>query len=173
MPPELPSPALILAAIAFGAVGVIVVIASFVALVRMRAILFAFLLLIGLLLLSVGSRAGMIGLGIQGYRALTREDVVARLSVQPAAPQRFLVTFRYPDGRELPLEIAGDQVYVDAHILKWKPIANMICRHTAYKLDPTAGGYSDIAQERVAKRPVHSLRQAKPVDLFRMRQRHE
>src|SRR3954462_2429939 len=173
MPPELPSPALILAAIAFGAVGVIVVIASFVALVRVRPISFAFRLLIGLLLLSVGSLAGLIGLGIQGYRALTREDVIARLSVRQAAPQRLLVTFRYPDGRELPLEIAGDEVYVDAHILKWKPIANMIGLHTAYELDRIAGPYSDIAQERVAKRTVLSLRQEKPVDLFRMRQRHE
>jgi hypothetical protein len=173
LPGELPSPALILAAIAFGALGLILVIASFVALVRLRPVSFAFRLLIGLLLLSVGSLAGMIGLGVQGYRALTREDVVARLSVTPAAPQRFLVTFRYPDGRELPLEIAGDEVYIDAHILKWKPIANMIGLHTAYELDRIAGRYRDIAQERVALRTVHSLRQDRPVDLFRMRQRYE
>jgi len=115
----------------------------------------------------------MVGLGIQGYRALTREDVVARLSVRPAAPQRFLVVFRTPDGRELAFDVAGDEVYVDAHILKWKPIANLIGLHTAYELDRISGRYRDIAQERVAVRTVHSLRSQRPVDLFGMRQRHQ
>src|SRR3954469_23224843 len=155
-----------------GGLGVIIVIASFVALVRLQPMSFAFRMLIGLLLLSLGGLAGLIGVGIQGYRALTREDVIARLSVRPAAPQRLLVTFRYPDGRELPLEIAGDQVYVDAHILKWKPIANMIGLHTAYELDRIAGRYQELAQERSAPRTVYLLRDERPVELFRLRQRY-
>jgi hypothetical protein len=173
MPADLPSPALIIAAIALSALGALAVVASLFALARLRPVSFAFRALIGLLLLSLGSVAGMVGLGIQGYRALTREDVVARLSVRPAAPQRFLVVFRTPDGRELAFDVAGDEVYVDAHILKWKPIANLIGLHTAYELDRISGRYRDIAQERVAARTVHSLRQARPVDLFGMRQRHE
>jgi len=173
MPSDLPTPALIVSAMILGGLGLLVLFAALVALVRVRPISFAFRALIGLLLLSLGSIAGMIGLGIQGYRALTREDVVARLSVKPAAPQRFSVLFRYPDGRELPLEVAGDEVYVDAHILKWKPIANIIGLHTAYELDRLQGRYQDIKQERVAERTVHSLRQDRPVDLFRMRQRYE
>jgi len=173
VPSDLPAPALIVTAVVLGTLGLIALLAALVALVRVRPVSFALRTLIGLLLLSLASVAGLIGLGIQGYRALTREDVVARLSVRPAAPQRFFVTFRYPDGRELALEVAGDEVYVDAHILKWKPIANVIGLHTAYELDRLAGRYQDIAQERVAKRTVHSLRQERPVDLFRMRQRYE
>jgi len=173
MPADLPSPALIIAAIALSALGALAVVASLFALARLRPVSFAFRALIGLLLLSLGSVAGMVGLGIQGYRALTREDVVARLSVRPAAPQRFLVVFRTPDGRELAFDVAGDEVYVDAHILKWKPIANLIGLHTAYELDRISGRYRDIAQERVAVRTVHSLRSQRPVDLFGMRQRHQ
>jgi hypothetical protein len=173
MPADLPTPALIVSALILGALGVLVLVAALVALVRVRPIAFAFRTLVGLLLLSLGSIAGMVGLGIQGYRALTREDVVARLSVRPAAPQRFFVTFRYPDGREMAFDVAGDEVYVDAHILKWKPLANIIGLHTAYELDRLQGRYQDIKQERVAERTVHSLRQEKPVDLFRMRQRYD
>ena len=173
MPPDLPTPALIVSAMILGGLGLLVLIAAVVALFRVRPIAFAFRTLVGLLLLSLASIAGLVGLGIQGYRALTREDVVARLSVKPAAPQRFSVTLRYPDGRELPFEVAGDEVYVDAHILKWKPIANMIGLHTAYELDRLQGRYQDIKQERVAERTVHSLRQDRPVDLFRMRQRYD
>jgi hypothetical protein len=173
MPAELPASVLIVCAIGLGALGLIVLTASLIALAQVRPVSFAFRALIGLLLLSLGSIAGLFGLGVQGYRALTREEVVARLSVRPAAPQRFLVVFRYPDGRELPLEVAGDEVYVDAHILKWKPIANLIGLHTAYELDRLQGRYQDIKQERVAERTVHSLRQDRPIDLFGMRQRHQ
>ena len=173
MPPDLPTPALIVSAMILGGLGLLVLIAAVVALFRVRPIAFAFRTLVGLLLLSLASIAGLVGLGIQGYRALTREDVVARLSVKPAAPQRFSVTLRYPDGRELPFEVAGDEVYVDAHILKWKPIANMIGLHTAYELDRLQGRYQDIKQERVAERTVHSLRQDRPVDRFSMRQRYD
>jgi len=42
-------------------------------------------------------------------------------------------------------ELAGDEIYVDAHILKWKPMANMLGLHTAYELDRVAGRYDDIA----------------------------
>jgi len=172
MPSELPTPTLIVSAMVLGVLGLLVLAAALVSLFRVRPIAFAFRTLVGLLLLSLASIAGLVGLGIQGYRALTREDVVARLSVKPAAPQRFSVTFRYPDGRELPFEVAGDEVYVDAHILKWKPIANIIGLHTAYELDRLQGRYQDIKQERVAERTVHSLRQERPVDLFGMRQRY-
>jgi len=172
MPSELPTPTLIVSAMVLGVLGLLVLVAALVSLFRVRPIAFAFRTLVGLLLLSLASIAGLVGLGIQGYRALTREDVVARLSVKPAAPQRFLVVFRTPDGRELPFEVAGDEVYVDAHILKWKPIANIIGLHTAYELDRLQGRYQDIKQERVAERTVHSLRQERPVDLFGMRQRY-
>jgi hypothetical protein len=170
---DLPTPLLIISAMILGGLGVLVLIAALVALVRVRPMSFAFRALIGLLLLSFGSIAGMIGLGIQGYRALTREDVVGRLNVRPTAPQRFSVLFRYPDGHELVLDVAGDEVYVDAHILKWKPIANLIGLHTAYELDRLAGRYQDIKQERVAERTVHSLHQERQIDLFRMRQRYQ
>lgn len=172
MPADLPAPTLIVAAMILGALGLLVLIAALVALVRVRPIAFAFRTLIGLLFLSLASIAGLVGLGIQGYRALTREDVVARISVKPAAPQRFSVLFRYPDGRELPFEVAGDEVYVDAHILKWKPMANALGLHTAYELDRVGGRYRDVQRERTAARTVYSLGDDRTVDLFDLRQRY-
>src|SRR5262245_38559149 len=123
MPAELNSSTLIVLALGLGALGALAVLASLIALARFRLLSFTVQVLLGLLLLTTGALAGMIGLGIQGYRALTREDVVAHLLVRPAGEQRFLVTVRYPDGRESPFDVAGDEVYVDAHILKWKPVA--------------------------------------------------
>jgi hypothetical protein len=169
---DLPTSPFFIAAVMLGTLGVILIVAGLAALVRARPLRFALRTLAGLLLLSFGAFVGTIVIGIQGYRTLTREDVAARLSVRPVGPQRFAATVRFPDGREATYDLAGDEIYVDAHILKWKPFANVLGLHTAYELDRVAGRYHAIEQERSAVRTVHSLGQEKLLDLFRLRQHY-
>jgi hypothetical protein len=172
MSSDLPTSPFFLAAVTLGTLGVVLIVAGIAALVRARPLRFALRTLAGLLLLSFGAFVGTIVIGIQGYRTLTREDVAARLSVRPVGPQRFAATVRFPDGREATYDLAGDEIYVDAHILKWKPFANVLGLHTAYELDRVAGRYHAIEQERSRVRTVHSLGQEKLLDLFRLRQRY-
>lgn len=169
---ELLASPFLLAAIAFVAIGAMMLIGALVALVRLRLMGFAVRILAALVLVSLGGLAGAIGVGIQGYRALTREDLAARVFVKPLANQRFDAVVRFPDGREAAYQIAGDEVYLDAHILKWKPVANVLGLHTAYELSRITGRYRDVAQERAAPRTVYSLSPARPVDLFALRRRH-
>ena len=172
MPSELFTSPLFLAAILFGVMGVVLLFAGLVAFARLRLLSFVFRTLFGLLLLALGGVAGTIAIGIQGYRGLMREDVAARIIVKPAGPQRFDAIVRFPDGREATYVLAGDEIYVDAHILKWHPYANWIGLHTAYELDRLAGRYHDIKDERSAPRTVHALARDKPVDLYGLRRRY-
>ncbi|HZE59620.1 MAG TPA: hypothetical protein VE085_03615 [Burkholderiales bacterium] len=164
--------AFVLAAIGFGAFGAILVMTGVVALFRWRPMRFVLRSLIGLLLLSLGALSGAIAFGIQGYQALTREEVAARIAVRPGGQQKFSATVLYPDGRTQAFDLAGDEIYVDAHILKWKPVANLVGLHTAYELDRIAGRYQAIEQERSAPRTIFLLREERPVELFRLRQRY-
>lgn len=152
--------------------GIILTIAGFVALLRAQISTFTLKTSLGLLLLFIGTILGMIAFGINGYKTLTREEVAARISVSPLALQRFAATFRFPDGRVTSFILSGDEIYVDAHILKWQPLANLFGLHTAYELDRVGGRYRDIEQERNAERTIHSLSEEKPVNLFDLRQRH-
>ena len=172
MSEQLTSSPYFLSAVALLVFGIILTIAGFVALMRARVGSFTLRTVLGLLLLSFGGLAGLIAFGIQGYQTLTREEIAARITVLPVAPQRFAATFLYPDGRVANFMIAGDEIYVDAHILKWQPLANLIGLHTAYELDRVGGRYRDIEQERTAERTIHSLSQDKPINLFGLRQRH-
>ena len=162
----------VLAAIVLGAFGLVLIGAGLASLVRLRVGRFSVRTLVGLLLLALGTLAGGLALGVQGYQALTREDVAALISVQPSAPQQFTAIVRYPDGRSRTFDLKGDEIYVDAHILKWKPIANIVGLHTAYELDRIAGRYQELAQERAATRTIYLLRDERPVELFRLRQRY-
>ena len=172
MAPDAAGSLILVAALTLGALGTILVASGVAALARARPLPFTLRVLAGMLVLSSGALLGTITLGIQGYRALTREEVAAHISVRPAGPQRIEATFSFPDGREARYDIAGDEIYVDARILKWKPLANTLGLHTAYELDRVAGRYRAIEQERSARRTVYSLGQESAVDLFGLRLRY-
>jgi hypothetical protein len=163
---------LVLVAALLALVGVILVGSSLMALRRRRPTRFLVRLLAGLLLLAVGSLMAMVGIATYGYAALTREDVAARIAVEPVGPQRFRAVFHFPDGREAAYTLAGDEIYVDAHVLKWKPLANLLGLHTAFELDRVAGRYRSVEQERAEPRTIFPLGQEKPFNLFDLRQRY-
>ena len=122
--------------------------------------------LVGLLLLTASALLATISVSIRGYRALTYEEVAATVRTFPIGTQHFRASMIYPDGREESFDIRGDAIYVDAHILKWKPWVNLLGLHTVYELDRVAGRYEEVADERGAPRTVYSLARPKPVDLF-------
>jgi hypothetical protein len=126
---------------------------------------------LALLFFVLAALLGTISVATQGYRALTREELAATVVVRPTAPQEFTALVTFPDGRDTMFVLRGDQVYVDAHILKWKPIANILGLHTAYELDRIGGRYLDIEHERDSARTIFSLSAAKPVDMFTLRRR--
>jgi hypothetical protein len=161
-----------LIAAALGIVGLLLLIAALAALLRLRLFRFAFRAFLASALLALGALVAGLGFGLQGYRALTHEELAATIRVAPVAPQRFAATARLADGRELTFDLAGDEIVVDAHVLKWTPAANLIGLHTTYQLDRIAGRYRAITDERGATRTVHSLSAGGPVDLFDLRRRY-
>jgi hypothetical protein len=163
---------LFLAAAALGVLGVLLLLLALMAVVRLRLLSFGLRTLVGLLLLALGGLVGALAVGVHGYRALTHEEVAARITVTPTGKQRFNAIIRYPDGRVGTYAIAGDEIYVDAHILKWKPYANWIGLHTGYELDRVAGRYHGVKDEQTAERTVHALSRERMIDLYSLRRRY-
>jgi hypothetical protein len=65
-------------------------------------------------------------------------------------------------------DLSGDAFYVDARIVKWHPIVNILGLHTAYELDRIAGRYNDVGDERSKPHTVYSLSRPKPLDMLRI-----
>jgi len=169
---EIASSPLFLVGTAFGLIGLLQMAAGFIVLFRRQPVGFLVRLAIGLAVAAVGALAATVAVGMAGYEAFTRETVAARISVSPSGPQRFDARVKFPDGRETGFVIAGDELYVDAHILKWQPLANALGLHTAYELDRIAGRYRAVEQERKSLRTVYPLAAPKAVDLFDLRNRY-
>lgn len=131
-------------------------------------------LLAAALFLSLGLLCGAITVGIRGYRALTQEVVAATIRTEPivGSPQRFRATVTLADSSLHMFDLAGDAVYLDAHVLKWKPIGNLLGLQTVYELDRIAGRYQSLGDEQTRERTVYSLAAAKPFDAFDLARRY-
>jgi len=116
--------------------------------------------------LAMSALCGTISVGIRGYRALTQEVLAATIATEPIGPARFRATVTLADGTLHMFDLTGDAVYVDAHILKWRPAVNLLGLHTAYELDRIAGRYRALGDEQTRERTVYSIARKKPIDLF-------
>ncbi len=130
-------------------------------------------LLLGLLLLALAALAGVVSVATRGYQALTREVVAATMSTEKTGQQSFRAEVRLPDGRLYVFNLAGDEFYVDARVLKWRPIVNILGLHTAYELDRVGGRYTSLKDEQSKPRTIHSLSEDKPLDMFELARRYK
>lgn len=129
-------------------------------------------LVASLALLAAAALCVALALSIHGYRALTREEVAAVVEIQPVVHQRFLAYVTLADGTTRTFELAGDELYVDARVLKWHPWVNLLGLHTHYALDRIGGRYVDIEDERNEKRTIHTLVDGQRLDAFTLRREH-
>ncbi len=166
----LPDPLLLIAVI-FALLGLAFLIMTIAVLRRRKFFGTIMNFVIALLLLSLSALFGTISLAIQGYHALTREDVAATVRVEPQGEQKFTARIFLPDGKEKIFSLSGDQFYIDAHILKWKPLANFLGLHTSYQLDRVGGRYANIADETTKPHTVFPLSKDSPMDMFDLRRR--
>ena len=169
MPQLLESP-LLVAALVLVVVGAALLLAAIAALLTLSPVKFVTRTFAAVVFLVLGAGAGLVAAGTIGYQSLSREEVAARMSVTPTGPQRFTATIRFADGRSRTFELAGDEISVDAHILKWHPWANLLGLRTAYQLDRVTGRYREMEKERFAPRTVFPLADEGWVNLFRLRQ---
>ncbi len=127
---------------------------------------------LSLFFLVLAALMGLLALATQGYRALIREEIAAVVEIMPSGSDHFQAHFRFPDGREESFDLAGDELYVDAHILKWKPLANILGLHTSYALDRVAGRYSKIEDEKKKMRTVYAFSSPRVINIFNLRQKY-
>jgi hypothetical protein len=124
-----------------------------------------------LLMLSLSALCCTMSIALQGYRAFTKEEIAAIVQIDHLGEQKFRARFSMPDCCDKQFFLSGDQLYVDAHILKWKPVANLFGLHTSYELDRVAGRYALLKDEASKPHTVYSLSKDRMLNMFEFRRR--
>ncbi|MEH6811620.1 MAG: hypothetical protein V7677_03715 [Motiliproteus sp.] len=108
--------------------------------------------------LLVTTTAGSMYVALQSYQRLSAETLVAELSFEQLAPQRYQATVLRGDFcQPSNYLILGDQWRLDALFLKWKPWANVIGFDSRYRLDRLEGRYSVTALQNSQSNLAHAL----------------
>jgi hypothetical protein len=166
----MPAP-LLTAAVVFAALAGLWLVLSLVAVRRRRWGRVSGGVLLGLLFLALAALCATVSISVQGYRALTHEEVAATVTAEPLGDGRLRARFRFADGQERVFDLAGEGFVVEAHIVKWHPLANLLGLHTAYQLERVAGRYDSLADEQTRPRTVYALAPPRPVDAFDLARR--
>jgi hypothetical protein len=151
--------------------GIALAFSAFRALAGARVFGFAVQAILSVLLLIGGAGLAVLAIGSQGMQALTQEQSAARIQVVPTGVQRYDATVTFADGRVETYDLAGDDIYIDAHVVKWTPLANMLGLHTSYRLDRIAGRYRALEQENTAPRTVYAIDTPPVIDLVALGRR--
>ena len=162
---------LIVVAVVLGVLGVATLVQALRALGKARVFGFLFRALFAVVFLAVGAVLGIAAVGLEGMRALTREETAATIKIVPTGPQRYDATVTFADGRVQTYDLAGDDIEIAGHIVKWTPLANQLGLHTSYRLDRIAGRYRSIEDENTAKRTLYPIGAPAMIDLVAMGRR--
>jgi hypothetical protein len=162
---------LIASAVLAAVIGIAFAFSAFRSLAGARVFGFAVQAILSVLLIIGGAGLVVIALGTQGMQALTQEQSAARIQVVPTGVQRYDATVTFADGRVETYDLAGDDIYIDAHVVKWTPLANMLGLQTSYRLDRISGRYRTIEQESMARRTIYAIGTPVLIDLVALGKR--
>jgi hypothetical protein len=169
------SPQTLLVAIA-GTGGVISLLLAIAAVRRMRDWQFrrGSVYLVGAALVAaLGVGGALLAASLHTYSRLTHEEEAARVVLRLLGPQRYellLVREGEPARR---YELRGDEWQIDARVLKWGAMGNLLGFDTVYRFERLAGRYSDHELERKAPRTVYALSTDGAVDFWQLLKRYQ
>ena len=118
----------------------------------------------GLVLLLLSACAVLIAANLRTYQRLTSEQPAAELQFTRTAEREFNAVLTYPGGERANFALRGDEWQIDARVLKWHALANMVGFDTAYRLERIGGRYTRVEDERTQLRTVFSLNPPQRID---------
>jgi hypothetical protein len=117
--------------------------------------------------------AVLVAANLVTYARLTHEQEAARVTTRQLAEREFAVSVQTGNRPSRHYSLRGDEWQIDARVLKWRAIGNLLGFDTVYRLERLSGRYGDIQSERGAPRTVHELAQDPGVDFWSVARRYQ
>ena len=147
-------------------------IAAFRRLRRVPLVSGTMFMLFGIVIVLAAGLAALVAMNLYTYARLTHEQEAARVSVRQLGERRYVLSVQPYKAPPRHYEMRGDEWQVDARVLKWSGMGNLIGLDTVYRLERLSGRYSDITLERNAQRTVYSLAEDPGLDLWSLINKH-
>jgi hypothetical protein len=142
-------------------------------LARLKVVRGTLLLLVGGIVLLAVAGAGLVAANLFTYARLTHEQEAARLTSRQLGERHFAVSLQAKNAPAKHFELRGDEWQIDARVLKWRAVGNLLGLDALYRLERLSGRYGDVASERSAPRSVHDLAEEPGLDLWALTRRYQ
>jgi hypothetical protein len=139
---------------------------------RLKLVSGTMFFLMGGIVLLLAASVALVSANLYTYARLTHEQEAARVSIRQLGPRHYVVSLRETKAAPRHFELRGDEWQVDARVLKWRAMGNLVGFDTLYRLERLSGRYGDVVLERTAPRTVHSLAAETRVDLWSLLNAH-
>lgn len=116
--------------------------------------------------------AALVAANLYTYARLTHEQEAARVSMRQLGERHYAVSLQAKNAAPRHFELRGDEWQIDARVLKWRALGNLLGFDTVYRLERLSGRYGDITRERNAPRTVHGLSEEPGVDFWTVLRRY-
>jgi hypothetical protein len=140
---------------------------------RLRLVGGTLWLLSGGVLVLLAAIAGLVAANLFTYQRLTHEREAALITSRQLGPRYFAVSVETRKAPPRHFQLRGDEWQIDARVLKWGAMGNLLGLDTLYRLERLSGRYGDVASERSAPRTVHELAQDPGLDLWTLTRRYQ
>jgi hypothetical protein len=127
----------------------------------------------GAFVLLLAAGAALVAMNLYTYARLTHEQEAARVAIRQLEERLYVVSVQTRKTPARHFQVRGDEWQIDARVLKWRPMGNLLGFDTLYRLERLSGRYGSVAAERSSPRSVHSLAPESPLDLWALLRQHE
>ena len=154
--------------IVLGLFGVLFLISAVRNLRRRRLLAAAVATFAAIAMVAIAAGALMVAASLATYRQLTSEGAAGQLRFTRIGYHQFNGVFTFPSGERSDFALRGDEWQIDARILKWQPLLNVLGFDAAYRLERISGRYASIEEERDQPHTVYALSPPDRLDLWAM-----
>lgn len=147
-------------------------VAAFRRLRRLRLASGTMFFLSGGFVIAIAAGAALVAMNLYTYARLTHEQEAARVSIRQLGERHYVVSVQTRKGAARHFQLQGDEWQIDARVLKWGALGNLLGFDSVYRFERLSGRYADITQERGAARTVHSLAEDPGLDLWSLLRKH-
>lgn len=124
--------------------------------------------------LLLGGALVAIALNLHSYQRLTHEQSVAEIMFRQFERNAYGATLSPAgSGEARRFVIRGDEWQIDARVLKWHGVANLLGLDSYYRLERLSGRYASLASEVNGSRTVYGLVPDEGLDLWGIIKRYE
>jgi hypothetical protein len=117
-----------------------------------------------LVLILLSACTALIAGDLRTYQRLTYEQPVGELQLNRTGERQFNAVLTYPGGERADFALRGDEWQIDARVLKWRALANIVGFDSVYRLERIGGRYARIEEERDQPRTVYALNPPQRID---------